>query len=246
MGLRRRGLATVALVSLLVACSNNASTQIRVSAASSLRHAFDALEVAFEDQNPGVDLVLNLAGTATLREQILEGAPVDVFASADIESMTAVADVGLTAGEPRVFARNTMAIAVPLGNPGGVSGLEDLERDELAVGLCAAPVPCGALARDVLANGGVEASIDTNELNVTSLLTKIESGDLDAGIVYTTDVVGAEGAVESLAIPEDWNVVSKLPIAALHGADAVAADFVSFVLSSEGRTIMAEYGFESP
>ena len=246
MDSQRRGWAAVALVVLLVACSNGSSRQIRVSAASSLRHAFAELEATFEDRNPGVDVVLNLAGTATLREQVLEGAPVDVFASADMASMDVIAEAGLTSGAPQVFARNTMALAVPRGNPGNVSGLEDLAREGLLVGLCAATVPCGVLAREVLAKGGVDAAIDTNELNVTSLLTKIESGDLDVGIVYMSDVMSADGSVETVAIPGELNVVSSLPIAALAGAGTDAADFVSLVTSPEGRAILTEFGFDAP
>jgi molybdate transport system substrate-binding protein len=126
--------------------------------------------------------------------------------------------------------------------------LEDFARDELFIGLCAEDVPCGEFAREALADAGVTPAIDTNEPDVRSLLTKVEEGELDAGIVYVTDVLSTEGAVEGVDIPEDQNVIAEYPIVALTSApnpDA-AAEFVEFVLSDEGQEILAEYGFASP
>lgn len=222
--------------------------EIRVSAAASLTDAFASIEQAYEDAHPGTDVVLNLAASSSLREQILEGAPVDVFASANLLNMQVVADAGMVVGEPAVFAGNTLQIAVPPGNPGGVSGLADLSREELLVGLCAAGVPCGDFAREALALAGVEAAVDTDEPNVRALLTKVIEGELDAGIVYTTDVAAAGSVVEGIAVPAGHNVAAEYPIAVLAGApDPVGAEaFVAFVLGAEGRAILAGHGFTLP
>ena len=222
--------------------------RVLVSAAASLTDAFAELERAFESAHPGVDVVLNLGSSSTLRAQILEGAPVDVFASANISNMDQVAAAGGVAGEPRIFARNRLRIAVPKGNPAGVGGLRDFGRGELLLGLCAEEVPCGAFARQALARAGVVAAIDTNERDVRALLTRVELGELDAGIAYVTDVVSSRGGVEGIEIPEEHNVVAEYPIAVLAGAPnpEAAAAFVAFVLSDEAQAILGKHGFIAP
>lgn len=231
----------------LVACGGAASSdggEVLVSAAASLSVAFGELEAAFEESNPGVDVVLNLGASSALREQILEGAPVDVFASADTANMDAVVAVDL-ADTPVVFARNALEIVVPAGNPGGVVGPESFADESLLVGLCAEDVPCGRLAREALAAAGVTAAVDTNEPDVRALLTKVAAGELDAGIVYVTDVAAARG-VEGIEIPDA--VATDYPIVVLRAAahPEGAASFVDFVLSAEGRAILAAHGFELP
>lgn len=224
------------------------SGDLLVSAAASLTDAFAAVAAAFETVNPDVAVVLNLAGSSTLREQILEGAPADVFASANASNMEQLVAAGEVAGRPAVFATNELEIAVPPGNPAEITGLGDFARGELLIGLCGEGVPCGDFARQALAKAGVTPALDTNEPDVRALLTKIEAGELDAGITYVTDVAAAGGAVEGVDIPEDQNVVAAYPIAVLVNApnpDAAAA-FVDFVLSAEGRALLAAYGFASP
>lgn len=219
-----------------------------VSAAASLTDAFTAIEAAFEVVNPGVDVALNLASSSALRVQILEGAPVDVYASSNTSNMDEVVAAGETAGEPKIFARNQLQIAVPAGNPAGVTGLGDLADESLLIGLCAEGVPCGDFGRRALRNAGVAAAADTNEPDVRALLTKVEAGELDAGIVYVTDVLSTGGAVQGIDIHEDQNVVVDFPIAALARApnpDGAAA-FVAFVVSDPGRAILAEHGFALP
>lgn len=227
--------------------TSGGSATVRVFAAASLTDAFDEIAESFESDNPGTTVELNLAGSATLREQILAGAPADVFAPADTAHMDTVVAEGL-ADAPEIFATNALEIAVPAGNPGGVHGLDDFARGELLVGLCAAQVPCGALGREVLDNAGVAAAPDTDEPDVRALLTKIAAGELDAGIVYRTDIRAAADDIDGIEITDEVNVVAEYPIAALLDAgdpDAAAA-FVDFVLSSDGRDILDSYGFGPP
>lgn len=220
---------------------------IVVFAAASLTDAFEEAAAAFEAANPDATVELSFAGSSALREQILEGAPADVFASANASNMEAVVDAG-EAGAADVFVRNRLEIAVPAGNPAGVTGLADLGRDELLVGLCAAEVPCGAFGREALADAGVTPAVDTEEPDVRALLTKVEAGELDAGLVYRTDVRSADGGVEGIAVPDDVNVVADYPIAVLtRSTDVATAEaFVAFVLSGEGQAILASHGFEAP
>ena len=243
------GLTTAGL--LLAACGNagnGTADEILVSAASSLTEAFAKMEAAFETANPEIDVVLNLGGSSALREQILAGAPADVFASANTPNMDRVVDAGDVDGDPVIFARNRLEIAVPAGNPGSVTGLADFARDELLIGLCAEDVPCGTYGRQALENADVIPSVDTEEPNVRALLTKVEVGELDAGIVYATDVASTDGDVGGIEIPDDDNVYGDYPIAVLAeapNADGAAA-FVAFVLSDEGRMILADHGFALP
>ena len=222
--------------------------ELLVSAAASLADAFAELGSVFEGAHPGVEVHLNLGSSGLLRQQVLEGAPADVFASADMANMARLMDAGETSGDPMIFARNRMEIAIPAGNPAGITGLEDFANDELLIGLCAEQVPCGAYAREVLRNAGVAPSVDSNEPDVRALLTKVEAGELDAGITYLTDVLSTGGAVEGLAIREDVNVMADFPISTLVGASnpEVAARFVAFVLSGQGQAILDGYGFSSP
>ncbi len=220
---------------------------ITVFAAASLTDAFTELGTTFESENPDASVEFNFAASSALREQIMAGAPADVFASANTSNMDQVVDGG-AASDPQNFVTNLLEIAVPAGNEAKVSGLDDFANPDLLIGLCAEEVPCGEFGREALANAGVTPSIDTNEPDVRSLLTKIEAGDLDAGIVYVTDVLAAGDTVEGVEIPADQNVVATYPIAALtDAANAAAADaFVELVRSDEGQEILQSYGFDAP
>ncbi len=256
-----RLVAAVCAVSLLVgacgdddddAAGSTATTEVAsdldgtvaVFAAASLTDAFTEIDTAFEDANPDVTVELNFAGSSALREQILSGAPADVFASANTSNMDQIVE-GDAAADPTDFVTNALQIAVPAGNEAGVTGVDDFADPDLLIGLCAEEVPCGEFGREVLANAGVTPSLDTNEPDVRSLLTKLEAGELDAGIVYVTDVTAAGDAVEAIDIPDDVNVTATYPIATLTDAPnpAVADAFVEFVLSDEGQDILASYGF---
>jgi molybdate transport system substrate-binding protein len=244
-----RLIVTTFVLCIVSACSDSSvEDELLVSAAASLTDAFGEVESAFEEENPDVDVVLNLGSSSALREQVLEGAPADVFASANTSNMDQVAQAGELSGEAEIFVTNSLQIAVPTGNPAGVTGLEDFAREELLIGLCAEDVPCGDFGRQALENAGISPSIDTNEPDVRALLTKIEAGELDAGITYVTDVLSSSGTVEGIEIPAEVNVVAEYPIATLAGvpnADAAAA-WVEFVLSDEGQAILTSYGFTSP
>jgi molybdate transport system substrate-binding protein len=219
---------------------------ITVFAAASLTDAFEELGSTFEEAHPEVSVDFNFAASSALREQIISGAPADVFASANTSNMDQVVDAG-EATSSETFVENQLQIAVPAGNPADVTGLADFADDELLIGLCAEEVPCGEFGREALASAGVAPSVDTNEPDVRSLLTKVEAGELDAGIVYVTDVLAAGDAVEGVDIPVDQNVVATYPIAALAGAanSEVAEAFVAFVLSDEGQEILDSYGFDA-
>lgn len=223
----------------------DAGGTVLVFAAASLTDAFAEIETTFESAHPGVDVQLSVAGSSALREQILGGAPADVFASANESTMQAVVDAGEVDGRPEVFAHNELQIAVPEGNPAGVRSLDDFARPELLLGLCAEGVPCGDFALEALASAGFEPSVDTYEPDVRALLAKIEAGELDAGVVYRTDVIASAGAVEGVDIPAEHNVIAGYPIAPLVGAPNPegAAAFIAFVLSPEGQSLLASYGF---
>lgn len=219
-----------------------------MSAAASLAGAFADLEADFEVAYPGVDVVLNLGASSSMREQVLAGAPVDVFASADEADLEALVDAGLTASAPVVFATNRLSLAVPAGNPGEVRTLADLADPARFVGLCAESAPCGRLARDLLERASVEAAIDSAEPDVRALVTKLAEGELDAGIVYATDVVGSGGRIEAVEVPRDLDVAVPYPIAVMRtAADRSAAQaFVDHVLSEAGRAVLREHGFDVP
>ena len=219
-----------------------------VLAASSLADAFTELAAEFESGNPGIDVVLNVAGSSSLAAQIRDGAPADVFASADIETMDRVVADGRVAGDPVVFATNAAAIIVEKGNPLGITGLVDLARPGLVVVACAPDVPCGRYADTVLANAGVSVRLRSLEDSVQAVVTKVILGEADAGIVYVTDVVAAGDSADGIDVPADVNVRAEYPLAVLRDAsDTTAArDFVGFILSVPGRAILAAHGFGAP
>jgi molybdate transport system substrate-binding protein len=224
-----------------------APTMVTVFAAASLTEAFDTLATRFEAEHPNVDVVLSFGGSAGLAQQVVEGAPVDVFASAAPPPMRALADAGL-AVDPVVFATNTLELAVPAGNPAGITGLGDLANPDLRIALCDPSVPCGAASEELLAQDGVTASPDTLESDVKAVLTKVSLGEVDAALVYRTDVLSAGDEVEGIELPGAASVVNRYPIAALaEAADAeTAADFVAFVTGAAGRQVLAEAGFGAP
>ncbi len=246
--MKRILLVLIVTAFLTVGCSSAGSQEVLVSAAASLTDVFATIEAAFEETHPDIDVVVNLGGSSALREQLLSGAPADVFASANQSNMESVAAAGLVSGGVTVFATNHLEIAVPRGNPAGVVGLGDFDDESLLLGLCAATVPCGDFARMSLASAGVEPMADTNEPSVRALLTKIAAGELDAGIVYATDVASGGELVDGLPIAAGNNIVAHYPIAVLNAGDNIegARAFVDFLTSPEGQQILADDGFQVP
>lgn len=220
---------------------------LTVLAAASLTETFTALAETFESTHPGVKVRLSFGGSSTLAQQILQGAPADVFAAAGPATMKPVTEARLTAGEPRVFARNRLVIAVPPGNPGRVHALRDLAGRKLKVVVCAPQVPCGDAAQRALRAADVEVTPASQEQDVKAVLTKVLLGEADAGLVYRTDVRSAGGRVEGIEFPEAAEAINDYPIAALAEAPRpkLAREFIDLVLSPQGRKTLTEAGFES-
>lgn len=259
MSVRRAGTALAIAVLALTGCSapqdaepgasaSDAGTTLTgtltIFAAASLTETFDVLAEQFESQNPSVDVVLNYGGSAALAQQIVAGAPVDVFAAANESTMQTVADADL-APDPVVFATNALQLVVPAGNPAAVAGLDDLARSEIAVALCDPVVPCGAAAQALLDAEGVEAAPDTLEEDVKAVLTKVQLGEADAGLVYVTDVRAGGDAVEGIATPTVEAAVNRYPVAAIAGAPSpgLAAAWISLLTGPDGRAVLQEAGF---
>jgi len=221
---------------------------ITVFAAASLTGTFTELAAQFEAAHPGTTVTLNFAGSADLVTQITEGAPADVFASADLKNMTKITDAALNESEPENFATNVLEIATPPGNPGGVTDFASLADRDLKVVVCAPEVPCGAAAATVETATGVELTPVSEESSVTDVLGKVVSGEADAGLVYVTDVAAAGDTVEGIEFDAASEAATTYPIVALTGSDApdVAAAFTAFVASPDGQAVLAAAGFGKP
>jgi molybdate transport system substrate-binding protein len=222
------------------------SGTLTVFAAASLKKTFDQLKTTFQQQNPGVRVKdIDYDGSNTLVTQLKNGAGADVFASADEATMDKVAD--LITGRVD-FVTNTLQIAVAPGNPKNITGLADLAKSGITTVICAPAVPCGAASQRALAKAGVDLKPASEEQNVTAVLTKVSSGDADAGLVYQTDVKGAGGKVAGVDFPEASAAVNTYPIAALKASKnpAAAAAFVALVTGPEGQQVFAAAGFGKP
>lgn len=235
-------------VLLLAACGTSTappSHTIAVFAAASLTDSFKALGDAYHRQHSNVDFRFNFAGSPTLVTQIEQGAQADVFASADTTNMDKLRSDGFTSGAPQVFAHNQLEIAVAPNNPRHIASLADLARPDVLYIAAAPTVPAGTYAVQALQKAGVSAKPRSLETDVKSVVSKIQLGEADAGIVYTTDVKAAHGQVLGVPIPENENVVATYPMAIVkdsHYGDADSA-FIGFVLSAAGQTTLASYGF---
>ncbi|MFM2073345.1 MAG: hypothetical protein RLZZ623_3609 [Actinomycetota bacterium] len=240
-------------VLVAMSCSNSspstdASGTVVVFAASSLTEAFTELGSAFTTLHPDAKVTFNFAGSGDLVTQITQGAPADVFASADDSNMKKLIDAGEGGGTPASIASNTMEIIVEKGNPKGVTGLADLATPDLIVVLCAPTVPCGKSATKVLDNAGVAVTPKSSEDKVKGVVTKVTSGEADAGIVYATDVLAAGAAASGVQIPADVNVINQYPMVVTKAATnaRTAQAFVDFVLSAPGQAILTSHGFLTP
>ncbi|MGV9600343.1 molybdate ABC transporter substrate-binding protein [Streptosporangium sandarakinum] len=221
--------------------------EVTVFAAASLTGTFTELGRAFEAAHPGTTVKFNFGSSATLAQQITQGAPVDVFAAASPATMKTVTDASL-ADSPTTFARNKLQIAVPKDNPAKVDDLADLADAKVKVALCAEQVPCGAAAVRALDTAGLKVTPVTLEQDVKATLTKVELGEVDAALVYRTDVIAAAGKVTGIGFPEADKAVNDYPIATLAKAPAgdLAKRFVDLVLSRQGKDVLTKAGFEAP
>lgn len=246
--------ATVAgvVLSLTAGCSGDSGdatahdeTTLTVYAASSLTGAFEELGGDFEAEHDGVTVEFNFAGSSDLAAQIQEGAPADVFASADEANMDKLVADDLAATEPVLFAGNTLQIVVPADNPAGITSMEDLADPDVQVVLCAPEVPCGAASQELATLAGVSITPVSEEQKVTDVLAKVQTGEADAGLVYVTDVQSAGDAVSGIEVPEASSVVNLYPIAVVDGSEHVglAQAFVDLVRSDEGQQVLADFGF---
>ncbi|MGO4189745.1 molybdate ABC transporter substrate-binding protein [Pseudarthrobacter sp. TAF60_1] len=221
---------------------------VTVFAAASLKTAFTDIAGKFEAANPGTGVALSFAGSADLVTQITQGAPADVFASADTRNMDKLKAQDLVAGQPGNFATNTLTIVVPPGNPARITGFGDLARSGVKVVACAGQVPCGAATKAIEQETGTTLTPVSEESSVTDVLGKVTSGEADAGLVYVTDARSAGSKVEEVRFPEAAKAINTYPLAAVKGArNKPAADaFVQFVLGPEGQAALAAAGFGKP
>ena len=256
----RRALLVLALVPALALAACTASRddavgsagatdalagEVTVLAAASLTGVAEELVASFEAEHPDVEVTVSSGGSSALAQQVVAGAPADLFLSASTTTMDTVADAGLVDGRPVTFARNRLEIAVAPGDPEGVRGLADLARDDLAVALCAEEVPCGALSRTVLDDAAVVVTPVTLEPDVTSALTKVRLGEVDAALVYATDVRGAGDAVEGVPLGDGVTATTEYRAALLRDAPSprAARALLDLLLSDDGRRVLGDAGF---
>ncbi|YCH14968.1 molybdate ABC transporter substrate-binding protein [Arthrobacter sp. D1-17] len=228
--------------------TSRSSGTLTVFAAASLKETFTSLAAEFERRNPGTKVNLNFGGSSDLATQITQGAPADVFASADTRTMGQVSDAALIRGRATLFASNILEIAVPPANPASVSSFWDLAGQGVKVVVCASQVPCGAAAEVAERETGVVLTPVSEEASVADVLGKVSSGEADAGLVYATDVKSAGGKVSGIPFPEAHKAVVAYPIAALDNSrqQELAAEFISLVVSKEGQQTLQAAGFGAP
>ena len=221
---------------------------VTVLAASSLTEAFTTLGDQLAKDHPGTTVKFSFAASSELATQITSGAPADVFASASPATMDQVVQAGGADGEPVVFVRNRLQIVVPAGNPAGVTGPADFATKDLKIALCAPEVPCGDAANRAFDVAGVTPAPDTLEPDVKAVLSKVTLGEVDAALVYRTDVVAAGDQVEGIDFPEAADAINDYPIVLLaHAPNAKGARaFVDLVQSPAGAAVLAKAGFEQP
>jgi molybdate transport system substrate-binding protein len=229
--------------------SSGVEGEITVFAAASLTESFTEVGEAFSAANPDASATFSFDASSALVQQIVQGAPADVFASADTNNMTKLTDAGLDGTDPVIFATNLLTIIVAPGNPLGIAGVADLaDGGAIKTVVCAPEVPCGNYANQIFTAAGVDVTPVSLEQNVRGVVTKVTEGEADAGIVYVTDVLAAGDDAEMVEIPDDINVLAEYPIATVSTSTSpeVAEAFIDFLVGDEGQEILAEYGFESP
>ncbi len=221
---------------------------ITVFAAASLTAAFDDIGAAFTQVNPQAKATFSFDASSALVQQINQGAPADLFASADQANMDKLTKAGNNGTAPVIFATNLLGVIVAPGNPKGITGVQDLGKADLKVVVCAPEVPCGAYAKQIFDAAGVTVIPASLEQNVKGVVTKVTAGEADAGIVYVTDIAAAGDKAAGVDIPKNINVVAQYPIASTKASTNAAVDqgFINFVLGSQGQAILKKYGFLPP
>ena len=239
------------VLATLVGCSSNPTDtpqKIIVFAAASLKKSFTEIGQRFTADNPGAAVEFSFAGSSDLVTQLIQGAPADVFASADAANMDKAAKAGLLAGEAHSFASNTLTIAVAPGNPRRITSLKDLAQQGASVVVCAPVVPCGSATEKVEQAAGIRLDPVSEESSVADVLNKVVTGQADAGLVYLTDVQGAGDTVTGVTFPEAAAAMNSYPIAVLNQSTQtdVATKFVDLVTGEVGQKILAAAGFAQP
>jgi molybdate transport system substrate-binding protein len=227
--------------------SQTAPKTITVAAAASLTEAFTQIGTDFQAENPGTTVTFTFGSSATLATQITQGAPIDVFAAASPATMKTVNDAG-AAGTPTNFVSNTLEIAVPKGNPHHVTGLKDFADKGRRIALCDPSVPCGGAAVTVFKAARITAAPDTLEQDVKATLQKVSRDEVDAALVYRTDVISSPAKVDGIEFPEAKLAVNRYPIAALKASKNahLAKAFADYVLSPPAQTVLSRAGFAKP
>ncbi len=258
-----RDAAPLALAALLLAgCGGSADTagrtsgspagsatasegggEVTVLAAASLTKPFTALAEAYEAAHPGATVRLSFGSSTTLAQQVAQGADADLLATAGTAALEQLGDVEPT--DTTTIARNTLEIATPTDNPAGVAGLADLARDDVDVVLCAASVPCGKAADEVLDRAGVTPHVVSREVDVASTLAKVTLGEADAAVVYHSDVVSSRGRVHGVEVPAEQNATLTYPLARF-GDEPAAEAFAAYLAGTEGLAALASAGFLAP
>jgi molybdate transport system substrate-binding protein len=228
--------------------STGVTGTVTVFAAASLTESFRQIGKDFEAANAGTSVKFNFAGSSALATQINQGAPADVFASAARKNMQTVTDAGNGDGTATTFGKNQLVIAVPKGNPKGITALSDLDKPGVNVALCAPEVPCGAAARTALAPANLTITPVTLEQDVKAALSKVKLGEVDAALVYRTDAKAGASDVDGIEFPQSASAINDYPIVVLKNAPnkAGAQAFVAYVLSDKGKALLMAAGFQAP
>lgn len=225
--------------------ASNETRTLTVFAATSMEPTFTELAKTFEAENEGVEVVFNFAGSQDLQEQIVEGAPADVFSSANEKQMEPVVEAGLNASGPIIYATNELTIVTPPDNPEQIATFQDLTKEGLLLVICAPEVPCGTATQKIVEASGITLKPVSEEQSVTDVLAKVQAGEADAGLVYKTDAISAGDTVEAIAFPESADAVNKNPIVAVTtGTEPeLGQEWVDFILSDPVQQILKDAGF---
>lgn len=260
VSVRRTVLPVIAaslLVPLLAACGaedgdggppaggKTGTTEITVLAAASLTGVFEAAGAAYEKEHPGTEVTFSFNGSQELASQVRQGVPADALVTADTKTMDGLEE---NTGDPVVIARNRLTIATAKGNPERIGGLKDLSRGGLKVVLAAPEVPVGRYSQKILDGAGVKVKPVSQEPNVRAVLSKVELGEADAGLVYVTDAAAAGDKVTTVAVPDAQNAVASYPAAVLDDSEhsGEASEFVRWLASPKAQKLLRDAGFQAP